>query len=118
MGLRIQARHFFQYLHTGTVKKPPFLLYGSFLELLWSIPCTMLANSQGGKERPPATGKEETATITGPTAVNSDNATRSGGGELSGGIIAGGAPRTLWTGDANSLDSANQGEKSFSGKKN
>ncbi len=73
----------------------------------------MLANPQGGKERPPATGKEETATINGPTAVNGDNATRGGGGDVSGGNIAGGAPRTLWTGGANSLDSTNQGHKSF-----
>jgi hypothetical protein len=71
----------------------------------------MFANPQGGKERPPAGGKEETATTKGPTAVNGDNATRGGGGELSGGNIAGGAPRTLWTGDANSLDSADQGDK-------
>ena len=76
----------------------------------------MLANPQGGKERPPPGGKEETTTIKGPTAVNGDNATRGGGGELSGGNIAGGAPRTLWTGDANSLDSTNQGDKRFARK--
>jgi hypothetical protein len=114
MVLRIQARHFFQCLHFGTMKKSSF--FGSFLELLWSIPCTMLANPQGGKERPSPGGKEETATTNLPTAVNGDNATRGGAGDVSGGNIAGGAPRTLWTGDANSLDSTNQGNKKL-GKK-